>query len=185
LASDDVTALLAQWREHSPAADDRLMEAVQSELRRLARRYLRHERPDHTLQPTELVNEAYMRLVHQREIDWKERAHFFGVAAQMMRRILVEHARRRGAAKRDGAVLQPRWFIAGPVLGRSIDVLTLHEALSDLAKLDSRQAEITELRYFGGLTIEEIALLKDISAATVKRDLATAQLWLRRRMRES
>lgn len=183
--SDDVTALLVRWRAGSADAEERLMAKVQGELRRLAASYLRRERPGHTLQPTAVVNEAYLRLVPQRRADWQNRAHFYGIAAQMMRRILVDHARRRRAAKRDGVASEPVTVSAAPAAAAPvdpIDVLALHEALSGLAALDPRQAQIVELRYFAGLTIEEIADVVHASPATVKREWTTARLWLRRRM---
>ena|SRR5436190_15644863 len=158
------------------------MDAVHAELRRLAASYLRRERPDHTLQPTALVNEAYLRLVDQRAVQWQNRAHFFGIAAQIMRRILVDHARKRAALKRDGGDAVPLSQVADPAGGEQIDVLCLHEALTQLSALDARQAHIVELRYFGALTVDEIAVIAKISPATVKRELATAKLWLRHRM---
>jgi RNA polymerase sigma-70 factor (ECF subfamily) len=161
------------------------MAIVQRELRRLAVIYLRRERSGHTLQPTALVNEAYMRLVGLRGRHLENRAHFYAIAARMMRRILVDHGRRRRAAKRAGFSGQPLSLsgVAAPATGDSVDVLSLHEALTDLAGFDQRQADIVELRYFGGLTIDDIAVAQSISPATVKRELATAKLWLRHRMR--
>ena len=181
---ENVTVLLARWRTGSSESDQRLMEAVQAELRRLAASYLRRERPAHTLQPTALVNEAYLRLVDQRSVPWQNRAHFFGIAAQIMRRILVDHARKRQALKRDapGGEVVPLSQVADPAGGENIDVLSLHEALSGLSMLDERQARIVELRYFGALTVDEIAAVTHVSPATVKRELATARLWLRHRM---
>jgi len=180
---DDVTTLLVRWRAGSPEAEELLMAKVQRELRKLAASYLRRERPGHTLQPTAVVNEAYMRLVPQRNVHWENRAHFFGIAAQMMRRILVDHARRRRAAKRGDAEPLSLSGIADPRAGPAIDVLALHEALNELARLDARQERIVELRFFGGLSIDEIAAVVEVSPATVKRDLATARLWLKQRMR--
>lgn len=182
---DDVTELLAAWRRGSPEAETRLMAVVQAELRKLAAAYLRRERPGHSLQPTAVVNEAYMRLIPQRTLEWENRAHFFGIAARMMRRILVDHARRKRAAKREGftgseAVAASQ--VADPAGGQDIDILALHEALGALAVLDARQAGIVELRYFGGLKIEEIAAAVGISESTVKRELTTATAWLRQRM---
>jgi RNA polymerase sigma-70 factor (ECF subfamily) len=184
-ASDDVTALLVRWRAGSPEAEEQLMAKVLGELRRLAASYLRRERAGHTLQPTAVVNEAYMRLVPQRGIHWENRAHFFGIAARMMRRVLVDHARRRQAAKRDGLASQPVTIsgVAAPTPPvEAVDVLALHDALSALGELDARQAELVEMRYFAGLTIDEIAEVLKISPATVKREWTTAKLWLRRRM---
>jgi RNA polymerase sigma factor (TIGR02999 family) len=157
---------------------------VQRELRSLARRYLRRERADHTLQPTALVNEAYIRLVGQRGRQWANRAHFYAIAAQLMRQILVDYARKRRAAKRAGYAGEPLSLsgIADPRSRENVDVLSLHEALTDLEEFDPRQAAIVQLRYFGGLTIEDIAAAQKISAATVKRELTTGKLWLRHRM---
>jgi RNA polymerase sigma-70 factor (ECF subfamily) len=182
---DNVTELLKRWREGSPEAGDRLMRLVQSELRKLAAGYLRRERPGHTLQPTAVVNEAYMRLVPQRGIDWENRSHFFGIAAQMMRRILVDHARRKRAAKREGPAGDPVSLsqVPDPAGGQDIDVLALHEALEELARLDARQARIVEMRFFGGLKIEEVAAAVGVAPATVKRELTTAVAWLRHRMK--
>jgi len=182
--SDDVTVLLAQWRQGSPDADERLMEVVQGELRRLAASYLRRERAGHTLQPTAVVNEAYLRLMRQRRVHWENRAHFFGIAAKMMRRVLVDHARRKRAGKREGFSGDPVSLsqVPDPNGGQDIDVLNLHDALDDLAALDARQADVVELRYFGGLKIEEIAKAIGVSPATVKRELTTATVWLRHRM---
>jgi RNA polymerase sigma-70 factor (ECF subfamily) len=181
---DHVTTLLGQWRAGSSQAGQLLVAAVHRELRQLAAAYLRRERPCHTLQPTALVNEAYIRLCGQRTVDWQNRTHFYGIAAQVMRRVLVDYARRRRAAKRDGVAGKPLMLsgIPDPRGVRDIEVLALHEALTDLAALDSRQAQIVELRYFGGLTIDEIAQAQTISQATVKRELTTAKLWLRHHM---
>ena len=180
----DVTRLLARWGQGSPEDDNRLVDAVHGELRKLARDYLRRERPDHTLQPTALINEAYLRLARQRQVRWQSRAHFFGIAAHLMRRILVDHARRRRAAKRGDLSLEPisRVDLAGPGEEAVLNLLSVHEALSELAALDRRQADIVELRYFGGLSVPEIAGLHQLSIATVKRDLATANVWLRHRL---
>jgi len=185
VGTDDVTALLVRWRGGSAEAGDELMAKVQGELRRIAASYLRRERGGHTLQPTAVVNEAYLRLVPQRAVHWENRSHFFGIAARMMRRVLVDHARKRKAAKRDGLVEDPITISAVPAPAPGIDevdVLALHEALSALAALDARQAEIVEMRYFAGLTVEEVANVMNISPATVKREWTTAKLWLRRKM---
>lgn len=181
----DITRLLARWRKGSPEAEEQLMSMVQSELRKLAAGYLRRERGGHTLQPTAIVNEAYIRLMPQRGVDWANRAHFFGIAAKMMRRVLVDHARRRKAAKREGFAGEPITLsnVADPAGGENIDVLALHEALAELATLDERQAEIVELRFFGGLKIDEVAAAVGVSPATVKRELTTATVWLRHKMR--
>ena len=181
----DITVLLSRWRKGSPEAEEQLMTMVQAELRKLAAGYLRRERGGHTLQPTAIVNEAYIRLMPQRGVHWANRAHFFGIAAKMMRRVLVDHARRRRAAKREGFAGEPITLshVADPVGGENIDVLALNEALADLATLDDRQAEIVELRFFGGLKIDEVAEAVGVSPATVKRELTTATVWLRHKMR--
>jgi len=182
---EEVTTLLARWREGSVDAQERLMDVVQGELRRLAASYLRRERPGHTLQPTAVVNEAYLRLMPQRDVRWENRAHFFGIAAKMMRRVLVDHARRKHAGKREGFSGEPVSLsqVADPAGGKDIDVLNLHQALEALAALDQRQADVVELRYFGGLKIDEIAEAIGMSPATVKRELTTATVWLRHRMK--
>jgi RNA polymerase sigma factor (TIGR02999 family) len=182
----DVTLLLEQLRAGSPEAEDALMKLVHPELRKLAASYMRRERGGVTLQPTALVHEAYIRMLPQKAISWENRAHFFGIAACMMRRVLVDHARRRSALKRDGLASSPVSIsrVAAPRAGvDQVDVLDLHEALTELAALDPRQAEVVEKRYFGGMTNEEIADAMQISLATVKREWATARLWLRRRMK--
>ena len=184
-SGDDVTTLLARWRKGSAEAEALLMERVQGELHRLAAGYLRRERGGRTLQPTAVVNEAYIRLLPQRGVSWENRAHFFGIAAKMMRRVLVDHARRRHAAKRDAGPADPVTIsgVASPAPEADpVDVLALHDALSKLADLDPRQSEIVEMRYFAGLTVEEIAEVLDISTATVKREWSTAKMWLRRQM---
>jgi RNA polymerase sigma factor (TIGR02999 family) len=188
----EVTALLRDWSGGDRAALERLMPLVYQELRRLAASYLRVERPDHTLQPTALVHEAYLRLVDQRGVSWQNRAHFFGIAAQMMRRILVDHARRRQAAKRDATVLrlqaspgseEDRGGEAYEELVRDPELLALDQALCGLESLDARQARIVELRFFGGLTVEETAEVAGVSPATVKREWRTARAWLAREIR--
>ena len=183
---DDVTLLLARWRKGSTGAEAELMERVHGELRRLAAAYMRRERVGLTLQPTAVVNEAYLRLLPQRNVPWENRAHFFGIAAKMMRRVLVDHARRKRAVKRDAGPAEPVSIsdVASPAReAHPMDVLALHEALSKLAELDPRQSEIVEMRFFAGLTVEEIAEVLDVSTATVKREWATAKLWLKREMR--
>jgi len=184
-SAGDITVLLSRWRKGSPEAEEQLMSLVQAELRKLAAGYLRRERGGHTLQPTAIVNEAYIRMMPQRGVQWANRAHFFGIAAKMMRRVLVDHARRRRAAKREGFAGEPITLsnVADPAGGENIDVLALHEALAELASLDERQAEIVELRFFGGLKIDEVAEAVGVSPATVKRELTTATVWLRHRMR--
>ncbi len=161
------------------------MPVVYGELRRLAQHYLRRERPDHTLQATALVHEAYLRLVDQRAVTWQNRAHFFGVAAQLMRRILVDHARRHHAAKRGGTALKVS--LNDVVLAaeeRAEDLVALDDALNRLAAMDPRQGRVVELRLFGGLTVEETAEVLRISPATVKREWTTAKAWLSREIRQ-
>ncbi|HEY8459852.1 MAG TPA: sigma-70 family RNA polymerase sigma factor [Blastocatellia bacterium] len=179
----DVTRLLRKWNEGDRAALDNLMPVVYRELRKLAGGYLRDERPDHTLQPTALINEAYLRLVKQDFPEWQSRKHFYGVAAQLMRQILVEHARARATAKR-GAGAQKLSLDETPVFSqeRAADLVALDDALIALAKFDGRKARVVELRYFGGLSVEEVADALDISVATVGREMRMAQAWLRREM---
>ncbi|HEV8610022.1 MAG TPA: sigma-70 family RNA polymerase sigma factor [Thermoanaerobaculia bacterium] len=176
----EVTALLKDWSGGDQRALERLTPLVYDELRKLAGGYMRGERPDHTFQPTALVHEAYLRLVDQRDVDWHNRAHFFGIAAQMMRRVLVDHARRRQAAKR-GAVTY-RISVSDELADavRDPELLGLDRALEALSKLDPRQARIVELRFFGGLTVEEVAEVTGISTATVKREWQTARARLAR-----
>jgi RNA polymerase sigma factor (TIGR02999 family) len=184
-SGNDVTQLLKRWRKGSREAEAALMERVHGELRRLAAGYMRRERAK-TLQPTAVVNEAYMRLLPQRGVSWENRAHFFGIAAKMMRRVLVDHARRKKAIKRDAGPGEPVSISGVPSPAREadpVDVLALNTALSELAQMDPRQAEIVEMRYFAGLTVEEVAEVLEISTATVKREWSTAKMWLRRQMR--
>ena len=158
---------------------DRMLSIVYAELRRLAASYLRRERPDHTLQPTALVHEAFMRLVDQRQVDWSNRAQFMGLAAVMMRRILVNHARDRVAGKRGGGAEHVPLTLAGEGIGApEVNLLDLHEALDRLGEADRRKAQIVELKFFGGLTTDEIAETLRISTATVERDWKFARAWL-------
>lgn len=180
----DVTQLLEAWRLGEPESRERLLTLVYGELRRMAGRQLRRERPDHTLQPTALVHEAYLRLVDQRHVDWKDRAHFFGIAAQVMRRILVDHARRRQAHKRgDGAQRLPLEAAEGASGLDDFSVLDVDAALDRLKAMDERLATLVELRAFGGLTVDEVAEVTAVSASTVKRDWRTARAWLIRELR--
>ena len=177
----NVTELLLAWNGGDKAALDQLIPVVYDELRRQASRYLRGERPGHTLQTTGLVNEAYLRLVDQRNVRWQNRAHFFGIAAQLMRRILVDHARAKHREKRGGADLRVSLDDAMMMTkGRDIDLVTLDEALDRLAKIDPQQSRVVELRFFGGLNVEETAEVLGISPATVKRDWSVAKAWLYR-----
>lgn len=178
-----VTELLLAWGEGDRQALDRLVPLVYAELKRQAGRQLARERGSHTLQPTALVHETVLRLVDQRSARWKNRAQFHGVAAQLMRRILVDHARSRGAAKRGGDALRISLDDAPEAAAPpETDVLVLHQALERLAALDERQAEVVELRYFGGLSIEEVAVVQQVSEITVKRDWAMAKAWLYREL---
>jgi RNA polymerase sigma-70 factor, ECF subfamily len=176
-----ITQLLIAWSEGRREALDDLMPIVYADLRQVAAGYMRREAAGHALQPTALVHEAYVRLVDQKQVKWRNRAHFFGVAAVLMRRILVDHARNRRAEKRGGG--WERVTLAGDEVvansHKEIDVLALHEALERLAAFDPQQERIVELRYFGGLTIEETAEVVGISAATVVREWTIAKAWLR------
>lgn len=178
-SSAEVTRLLQQWTSGQEQALDQLMPRIHSELRKLAASYLRKERPDHTLQPTALVNEAFLKLIDQRAVRWQNRAHFFGIAAQAMRRILVDHARAHMAGKRGDGVrnlpLDEAMAIGGAV---DIDLLALDEALTRLAAIDPQQSRVVELRFFGGLTMEETAEVLRISPATVGREWRMAKAWL-------
>lgn len=180
---ESVSDLLAECRSGDPLAIRRLVPIVYSELRAIAAAALRRERPNHTLQPTALVHEAFLRLVDQRDVHWQNRAHFLGCAAQVMRHILVDHARAHRAEKRGGGaerVTLDDSLVATGV--REVDVLALDEALRVLGDLNERQSRVVELRYFGGLTIEETAELLGVSTATVSNDWTIARAWLRREL---
>jgi RNA polymerase sigma factor (TIGR02999 family) len=181
--ASSVSGLLQAWGRGDVEARDELFPQVYRELRRLAAAYLRRERPDHSLPPTALVHEAYLRLVGQRRVAWQNRAQFFGIAAQMMRRVLVDHARERQAMKRGGAgirvLLDDRIGAAHP---RDCELLLLDQALTDLTDRDARLARIVELRYFGGLSEQEVAVVLSLSRATVTREWHTAKAWLYRRL---
>jgi RNA polymerase sigma-70 factor, ECF subfamily len=184
--ADDITQILVAARNGDRDAVDRLLPAVYGELRARAASYLRRERAGHTLQPTALVHEAYMRLVNYEKTDWQCRAHFFATASEAMRRILVDHARTRRRGKRGGGALQVTLDESnGPLEVQDFDVLALNEALERLAELDARQAKIVELRFFGGLTNEEIAEVMGVSERTVRSDWAHARVWLARTLAES
>ncbi|MBV9958072.1 MAG: sigma-70 family RNA polymerase sigma factor [Acidobacteria bacterium] len=179
----EVTQILHDWSEGDAEAPARLMPLVYDELRRLARSYLQRENRGHTLQPTALVHEAYLRLVDQTRVSWQNRAHFYGIAANMMRRVLVDHARRRASGKRGGsAVRLSTEDVQIPLEERAADFVALDEALEELAKFDERKSRIVELRFFGGLTDEEIAEVLGVSTRTVLRDWKTARLWLYREL---
>jgi RNA polymerase sigma factor (TIGR02999 family) len=180
----DVTLMLQAWSDGDESALDRLMPLVEAELRRLAGAYMRRERRSHTLQATELVNEAFLRLVGARHVHWQDRAHFVGIAARLMRQVLVDHARARGSQKRGGSAERipmddarmeataPRW----------LDLVDLNRALDAFSSIDARRSQIVELRYFGGLTLEETAAVLGMSVETVKRDWRLARLWLLRQL---
>jgi len=184
---NEVTQLLINWSSGDKTALDDLVPLVQTELRRIARRYMRREDPGHTLQTSALINEAYIRLIDQQDVQWQNRAHFFAVAAQVMRHILVDHARRHAYAKRGGGA---RKFSLDEVVvsteQRAAELIALDDALNKLAALDLRKSKIIELRFFGGLNLEETAEAMKISSPTVQREWRSAKAWLRREMgRES
>jgi RNA polymerase sigma factor (TIGR02999 family) len=184
LSSKGVTQLLLDWSNGNQEAIDRLMPLVYDELRRLARHYMKRERPGHTLQTSALINEAYLRLVEQQNVSWKSRAHFFGISARLMRQILVDHARAHNNAKRGGDQQKvPLDEVASLNQGRSYEIVALDDALQTLASIDPQQGRIVELRFFGGLTIEETAEILGISHATVEREWSMARAWLRREMK--
>jgi RNA polymerase sigma factor (TIGR02999 family) len=174
-----VTQLLVNWSNGDQAARDRLMPLVYDELHRLAHQYMKRESPGHTLQTSALVNEAFVKLVDQTNVRWQNRSHFFGIAAQLMRRILVDHARSRQTAKRGGGA-RPVSFDDALLVSdeRSAEVVAVHEALERLAVFDSRKAQIVELRFFGGLSIDETAKVLGVSPGTVMRDWTLAKAWL-------
>jgi len=186
LPANDVTQLLVAWGNGDENARDQLMPLVYTELHRLAHRHIKKERPGHTLQTSALVNEAFVRLVDQRGVNWQSRGHFFGIAAQMMRRILVDYARSRGYAKRGGNAqrvsLNEEMLITRQ---RSADVISVDEALTALATIDERKSRVVELKFFGGLSIEETAEVLGVSPGTVMRDWTLAKAWLRRAMSKS
>jgi len=180
---NSVTEMLLAWREGDEAARDELLTVVYQELHRLAHHYMKRESPGHTLQTSALVNEAYVRLVDQNNVQWQNRAHFYGIAAQMMRRILVDYARNRRYAKRGGGAQKVSLNEALIVSDeRSEEVVGVHEALEQLALFDPRKSQIVELRFFAGLSIEETAEVLDVSPGTVMRDWTLAKAWLRREM---
>jgi RNA polymerase sigma factor (TIGR02999 family) len=184
-SSTRISRLLADWSQGNEQAREALIPMVYDELRRIARRHLFRERPDHTLQSAALVNEAYLRMVRQDAPQWQDRAHFLAVAAQLMRHILVDHARARLTGKRGGRV--PRLSLDAeliPAQKQEIDLVALDDALAKLATLDVQQSRLIELRFFGGLSIEETAVVLDVSPATVKREWATARAWLQREMKK-
>ncbi|MFY9223771.1 MAG: sigma-70 family RNA polymerase sigma factor [Blastocatellia bacterium] len=181
---DEITNYLVQWSNGDQSALDKIMATVYDELHQIAHNFLQNERPDHTLQTTALVNEAYLRLINFNKIDWKNRAHFFGIAGQIMRNILIDHARKQQANKR----FNPNYKLSlDSILNFPIetdsDLIALDEALTNLEKVDPRQSRIIELRFFAGLTIDEVAEILDLSPATIKREWETAKFWLLKELR--
>ena len=181
---EEVGVLLDRWEQGDRAALDEMLPSIYSELKELARVYMSRERPEHTLQPTALVHEAYMKMIQQRQVDWRNRAHFLGVAAGVMRRVLLHHAENRNAQKRQGG--QDRITLDEELQAleknTTVDTVELDAALERLTKMDARQGSIVELRVFGGLTIEETAEVLNLSPATIKREWNVARLWLRREL---
>ncbi len=179
----EITGLLVAWGEGDQSALEELAPLVQAELHRLAHHYMTRERPGHTLQTSALVNEAYIRLIDWKNTRWQNRAHFFGVSAQLMRRILVDHARDRQYLKRGGGALQVSLSEAAALsLGRSSDLVALDEALTALAEVDRRKEQVVELRFFGGLSVKEVAEVLKVSEETVMRDWRLAKVWLLREL---
>lgn len=180
---ENITELLARYGRGDKESLDELMPIVYDELRRQAARFLRREQAGHTLQTTALIHEAYVRLVDQRNVQWQNRAHFFGIAAQMMRRILVDHARSKKRVKRGGSEIRVSLNDATvPAKGADLDVVALDEALERLAQIDEQQSRVVELRFFSGLSVEETAEVMQISKSTVKRDWSMAKAWLHREL---
>ena len=178
--------MLAEWRDGNQSALDELYPLVYDELHRLARRYMSRERKDHTLQTTALINEAYVRLVDQKNVNWANRSHFFAISAQIMRRILIDHARRHAYAKRGGGAQQVSLEeVAAVVPGQGRELVRLDEALKSLAERDPRRSQVVELRYFGGLNNEEIAGVLNVSENTVTRDWNMARAWLYQQLTEN
>ena len=182
LSSSRVTELLVRWKEGDQQALNDLLPIVYPDLRRIAHQQLRKERPDHTLQSTALAHEAYLRLEKQGIIQFENRSHFLAICAQLMRQVLIEYARGRSAAKRDGGVKLALDDIVLAAKNRGTDLIALDDALEQLAKLDAQQARVVELRFFGGLSVEETADVVGVSPATVKRDWAVARIWLHRQL---
>jgi len=185
-SAQNVTEMLRDWRKGDQEALEQLIPVVYDELHRQAARYLRREHPGHTLQTTALIHEAYLRLIKQQNIEWQNRAHFYAIAARLMRQILVDHARRRQATKRGGSDIKvPLEEAIVLSSGRNVDLVALDEALTRLAAIDPQQSRIVELRYFSGLSVEETAEVLGVSSRTVKRDWNVAKAWLRQQISES
>jgi RNA polymerase sigma-70 factor (ECF subfamily) len=182
-APHEITQWLARWSDGQPDAEREVIRLVLPEMRKLAHRYLRRERPNHTLQPTALVNEAYLLLIENRSVRWQDRSHFFAVAAHVMRNILVDYARRRLRAKRGGEALVISFDESVPCLtGDSANIVALNDSLDALAKLDPRKARMIELRFFGGMSVEETAMVLKVSPNTIVRDWRLARAWLLRQI---
>lgn len=182
-AQTNITLILERWTNGEESALDELIPLIYQDLRRLAGNYLQRERQDHTLQPTALINEVFVRLIDQQNIKWQNRAHFFGISAKLMRRVLVDHARAHRAAKRGGDQFSVSLSQANQVASDpGVDLLNLHAALERLETLDPQQSQIVELRFFGGLTIEETAEVMSRSHATIEREWKMARAWLRREL---
>ena len=180
----DVTRLLVDWANGDQAALQELMPLVYDELRRLASRYMRRESEGHTLQTSALVNEAYLRLIDQKNVRWQNRAHFFGIAAQLMRRILVDHARSRSRLKRGGQIQKLSLDEQAVIAKEAAEVIALDEALKNLAEMDPRKSQIVEMKFFGGLTTEEVAEVLKVTSRTVEREWRKARAWLNRAVKE-
>ena len=179
----DITALLVDWNNGDKSAIDRLLPLVERELHRLAHSYMRREDPDHTLQTTALINETYLRLIDQRKVQWQNRAHFFGIAAQIMRRILLNYARDQNRLKRGGRAIHVSLSEAMVMPAeKDRELIALNDALTRLEAIDERKSKVVELRYFGGLTVPEVAEVLKVSEITVMRDWAFAKAWLLREM---
>jgi RNA polymerase sigma factor (TIGR02999 family) len=174
----DITVLLLAWRDGDESARSRLTEVVYDELRRVAQRHIRRERPDHSLTPTALVHEAYLKLIDQRRVEWQNRAQFFAIAARVMRRVLVDHARARATAKRAAGLSIALDDVDVSTAPLDVDILAIDAALDELAAVDDRQSQLVELRFFAGLTVEETAIALGVAPITVKRDWALARAWL-------
>ena len=174
----DITVLLLAWRDGDESARSRLTEVVYDELRRVAQRHMRRERPDHSLTPTALVHEAYLKLIDQRRVEWQNRAQFFAIAARVMRRVLVDHARARATAKRAAGLSIALDDVDVSTEPLDVDILAIDTALDELAAVDDRQRQLVELRFFAGLTVEETATALGVAPITVKRDWALARAWL-------
>jgi RNA polymerase sigma factor (TIGR02999 family) len=179
--SHEITQWLARWSDGQDGAEGELMRLVVPEMRKLARRYMRRERLDHTLQPTALVNEAYVLLIDTKNVRWHDRSHFFAMASRVMRNILVDYARRRARAKREALRISFDESLAYSA-GTSAELVALNDALEEFAKLDPRKAKVVELRFFGGMSVEETAAVLGVSSNTVIRDWSLARAWLRREM---